>query len=103
MRVTRVMMEVMEVVDQATAEDPAWGLTICRKTGRGPGSVYPALVRLEEIHWIEGRPETPEPADRSPRRYYWATPDGQRGLRKRQSRQMAPLWWWPSWVRTANL
>ncbi|MFF4188140.1 PadR family transcriptional regulator [Streptomyces sp. NPDC001691] len=85
------MREVLAVIEEATAEAPAWGLTICQKTGRGPGSVYPALERLEEAGWIEGRWETPKPADRPPRRFYRATPNGQRGARKRQARWFA-LW-----------
>ncbi|GGU38204.1 PadR family transcriptional regulator [Streptomyces violascens] len=100
MRLTKVMTEIMAVVDGATTEQPVWGLTVLEKTGRGPSSIYPALERLEEIGWIEGRWETSESANRPRRRYYWPTPQGQRGLRQRKTR---PFALWHRSVRTADL
>ena len=85
------------VVAEATPEAPVWGLVICERIERGPGSVYPALDRLETGGLVEGRWETPEPDNRPRRRLYWATSRGAGSLctaRRRLGRWR--LWFRPS-------
>ena len=36
-RVTLVIMDVLDVIMSAPTDDPAWGLRICEMTGHGPG------------------------------------------------------------------
>jgi PadR family transcriptional regulator, regulatory protein PadR len=78
-RVTLVIMDVLDVIMNAPEDDPAWGLRICETTGHGPGTVYPALDRLMKAGWIEDHWEEPPPADRPRRRFYAITSVGRAG------------------------
>ncbi len=75
-RVTLVVIDVLDVIMSAPVDDPAWGLRICEVTGHGPGTTYPALDRLMKAGWIEDRWEEPTPADRPRRRLYTITSAG---------------------------
>jgi PadR family transcriptional regulator PadR len=79
-RVTLVIMDVLNVIMSASPDDPAWGLRICEMTGHGPGTTYPALDRLMKAGWIEDRWEDPAPTDRPRRRLYMITSAGRAGL-----------------------
>jgi PadR family transcriptional regulator PadR len=95
-RLTMVVMDVLDVIMSAPGSEPAWGLQICEQTGRGSGTVYPALDRLMKAGWISDRWESPAPADRPRRRFYAITPAGRAeydaALASRASRRI-------SWVR----
>ncbi len=92
-RVTLVIMDVLDVIMSAPEDDPTWGLRICEATGHGPGTVYPALDRLMKAEWIDDRWENPVPADRPRRRFYAITSVGRAGytnaLEQRASRRVA--------------
>jgi DNA-binding PadR family transcriptional regulator len=75
-RMTMVIMDILDVLMNAPPDDPAWGLKLCEQTGHGSGTVYPALDRLLRAHWIEDRWEEPPPEDRPRRRYYRITGAG---------------------------
>ena len=75
-RLTAVIMDLLDVLASSPLGEPAWGLRLCEQTGYGTGTVYPALDRLLRIGWIEDRWEDPLPADRPPRRYYFITSAG---------------------------
>ena len=76
MRMTMVVMDVLDVLMSAPPDDPAWGLKMCEQTGHGTGTIYPALDRLLQAGWIEDRWEEPAPADRPRRRFYNVTSVG---------------------------
>lgn len=76
-RGTPAIRDVLAAVINAPPDAPAWGLNICNTTGRGPGTVYPALDRLMKAGWIQDHRETPPPAGRPPRRFYAITAAGQ--------------------------
>lgn len=92
-RITLVIVDVLDAIMSAPLDDPAWGLRICEATGRGPGTVYPALDRLMKAGWIEDRWEEPAPADRPRRRFYTVTSVGRAGyataLEQRAGRRLA--------------
>ena len=98
-RVTLVIMDVLNVIMSASPDDPAWGLRICEMTGHGPGTTYPALDRLMKAGWIEDLWEDPAPADRPRRRLYTITSVGRAGyastLRAREERSA-------KWLRPAT-
>jgi PadR family transcriptional regulator, regulatory protein PadR len=75
-RLTAVIMDVLEVLTSSSPDDPSWGLQLCEQTGYGTGTVYPALDRLLKVGWIEDMWEEPPPADRPRRRYYSITSAG---------------------------
>ena len=60
LRVTPVVRAVMTTILEASPQ--AWGYLICERTGYRPGSVYPALERMEKAGWIVAHWEAPAPA-----------------------------------------
>ena len=77
-----VVLDILDVITAAPADDPPWGLRLCEQTGYGTGTVYPALDRLMKAGWIADRWEEPQPADRPRRRYYSLTDDGRTAYRE---------------------
>jgi PadR family transcriptional regulator, regulatory protein PadR len=75
-RLTAVIMDVLDVLTNSPPDDPAWGLRLCEVTGYGTGTIYPAVDRLLKVGWIEDRWEDPPPVDRPRRRYYFVTSAG---------------------------
>jgi predicted transcriptional regulator len=73
-RVTRRTRRILTAIH--TLDQP-WGLTICRATGLGPGTVYPILDRLQTAGWISSRTETSPQPGRPPRTVYHLTLRGQ--------------------------
>jgi hypothetical protein len=94
-RVTLVIMDVLDVIMGAPADDPAWGLRICDATGRGSGTVYPALDRLLKAGWVEDRWEDPPPGDRPRRRLYAITSAGRAGYAAERERRVGRGLAWP--------
>jgi DNA-binding MarR family transcriptional regulator len=97
-RLTIVIMDILDVLMNAPPDDPAWGLRLCEQTGHGSGTIYPALDRLMKAGWIEDRWEDLAPADRPRRRFYDVTSAGRAqyvaALQDRATRRM-------TWVRPA--
>ncbi|MEV7616195.1 helix-turn-helix transcriptional regulator [Streptomyces sp. NPDC089799] len=75
-RLTKPTIAVLEVLLAATAEAPAWGLSICAQADLGSGTVYPILDRLTQRGWLTSRDETDPHPGRPPRRYYELTGTG---------------------------
>jgi DNA-binding PadR family transcriptional regulator len=94
-RLTAVIMDVLDVLTSSPPDDPAWGLRLCELTGYGSGTIYPALDRLMKAGWITDHWEDPPPADRPPRRFYEVTSAGRAqyatGMRARRERRAAWL------------
>lgn len=82
LRMTMVIMDILDVLMNAPPDDPSWGLKLCEATGHGTGTIYPALDRLLQAGWIEDRWEEPPPADRPRRRYYTVTSAGRAAYRE---------------------
>ncbi|MFK0173434.1 PadR family transcriptional regulator [Streptomyces sp. NPDC090306] len=75
-RLTKPTMAVLDALLSATADRPAWGLSIIRDADLGPSTVYPILERLQERGWITSREETGPHPGRPARRYYELTGTG---------------------------
>lgn len=52
-RLTERSPAVLALIAEATDSDPVWGLRLCERSGLGPESVYPILVRFTDAGWIE--------------------------------------------------
>lgn len=78
LRLTRATRDILQVLGDASPAAPEWGLTICWKTGRGPGTVYPILQRLEECGWVAADNVDSSDPRISGRRYYELTSHGHR-------------------------
>ena len=77
-----VILDILDVVMNASTDDPVWGLKLCEQTGHGTGTIYPALDRLLQAGWIKDKWE--EPASRRP-----AAPPLLHDQRRRQGRVQA--------------
>lgn len=97
-RLTAVIMDVLDILTNSPPDDPAWGLRLCEATGYGTGTIYPALDRLMKAGWITDHWEDPPPADRPARRHYEMTSTGREqyaaGMRARRERRAA--WFHPA-------
>ncbi|WP_127499199.1 PadR family transcriptional regulator [Actinoplanes solisilvae] len=70
---TQPTRSVLDVLSDASEDEPVFGLGICEEADLGPGTVYPILERLAELGWVDSRWETEQPSGRPRRRYYWLT------------------------------
>lgn len=77
-RLTMPTRAVLDLLLDASDDDPPWGYRICEEAGLGPGTVYPILERLEEARWIIGAWEADAPSDRPKRRTYQISDLGSR-------------------------
>lgn len=82
LRITTTLVQVLEVfLDDPAAE--RYGLDVMRVTGMPSGTVYPILIRLQGIGWLQAHWEDIDPvqAGRPARRWYRLTPDGVQSAR----------------------
>jgi hypothetical protein len=97
-RLTAVIMDILDALTAFSDDDPAWGLRLCEMTGHGTSTTYPGLNRLLKVGWIEDWWEDPPPEDRPKRRFYKITSIGKQmyadALREREQRRA-------SWLRPA--
>jgi len=96
-RLTAVIMDVLDVLTNSPPDSPAWGLRLCEVTGYGTGTVYPALDRLMKAGWIADHWEDPPPADRPPRRFYELTSAGRAAYGEAVAARAARRAAWASW------
>jgi len=98
-RMTQVVMDMLDVLAESPPDDPAWGLRLCELTGHGTGTTYPALNRLLKVRYISDFWEDPPPEDRPKRRFYEITSTGRQAyadaLREREQRRAG-------WLRPAS-
>ena len=93
-RVSLVVLDVLDAIDSAPPGDPAWGLRLCEQTGHGPGTVYPALDKLLKAGWITDWWEDPQPANRPRRRFYALTDEGRTSRSAALAKREARRWGW---------
>ncbi|MFE1838376.1 PadR family transcriptional regulator [Streptomyces sviceus] len=87
-RLTKPTIAVLQALLSATADAPAWGLSICRDADLGPGTVYPILDRLSERGWVTSHEETGPHPGRPARRIYELTGTGrQQALQALEARK----------------
>jgi hypothetical protein len=98
-RLTAVIMDILDVLTNSSPDDLVWGLRLCEITGYGTGTIYPALERLMDAGVIADRWEDPPPADRPRRRFYELTSTGREwfasAVRAREERRAG-------WFRPAH-
>jgi len=68
----RMSRQTISVFELLLAEPTAWryGYDISRDTGLKSGTLYPILMRLEKLHWLETRWEEVKNPGRPPRHLY---------------------------------
>jgi PadR family transcriptional regulator, regulatory protein PadR len=77
-RVTKPLLDVLDLLLQATLEDhDVHGWALAKATQRSGPTVYGVLDRLEDAAWVTGRwEEQDEQSNRPRRRLYRLTPTG---------------------------
>jgi PadR family transcriptional regulator, regulatory protein PadR len=98
-RLTAVVLDILDVLTSSPLDNPAWGLRLCEVTGYGTGTIYPALDRLLKAGWICDYWEDPPPENRPRRRFYEITSTGREqyaaAVRARKQRRL-------SWLRSLS-
>jgi PadR family transcriptional regulator len=74
----RLSKQTMEVLDALLVRPGQWhhGYAISKQTGIPSGTLYPILMRLEKLGWLETRWKGAPAAGRPPRHQYRPTPNG---------------------------
>jgi PadR family transcriptional regulator PadR len=102
LRMTAVIMDILDVLSGSQPGDPEWGLRLCEQTGYGTGTIYPALDRLVKAGWVRRYWEEAPPGDRPRRRFYELTSGGREeylaAMRARDRRRAS----WPARPGTAR-
>lgn len=69
------------------------GYSLSQRTGLASGTLYPILMRLEELDWLETRWETDAEPGRPPRHLYRLTADGRSWAREELGAAKASKFW----------
>jgi DNA-binding PadR family transcriptional regulator len=71
----RVSPQTLNLLDALLARPAQWhhGYALSQATGIASGTLYPILMRLEKLRWLETRWEQPGKAGRPPRHLYRLT------------------------------
>ena len=88
-RMTKPTGEVLKFMLETT-EARHYGMEITQATGIRAGTLYPMLVRLEQVGWVESEWEEIDPvaAGRPARRYYHLTAQGRIEASERLDKQL---------------
>jgi len=89
LRLTKPTLAVLQVLAEASPDDPPWGLRICELADLGSGTVYPILERLSDLGWVESWQEADQPPGRPRRRFYRFTELGTRSTAQAVSARAA--------------
>jgi DNA-binding PadR family transcriptional regulator len=77
-RKPRISKQTKQLLAVLAADAGRWrhGYEISQETGLKSGTLYPLLMRLSDLGWLEARWTEPERAGRPPRHEYRLTDDG---------------------------
>ena len=79
-RVTATTLDVLDVFVCDAPKDQH-GFKLAQRTRRPTGTIYPILMRLEEMGWLVSRWDEDTPESRPRRRLYCLTAEGLAGAR----------------------
>jgi PadR family transcriptional regulator, regulatory protein PadR len=70
--------QTLDVLNAMLAHSSEWchGYALSQQTALASGTLYPILMRLEKLHWLETRWEADAEPGRPPRHLYRLTSDG---------------------------
>lgn len=77
--------QTLEVLDALLSARAEWryGYDLSRETNLKSGTLYPILMRLAEVGWLETKWEPPETPGRPPRHVYRLTTSGAQAAREK--------------------
>jgi PadR family transcriptional regulator PadR len=81
LRISPQSLSLLEAfLDHAMQWHHGYALSQC--TAIASGTLYPILMRLEKLHWLETKWEDPQSSGRPPRHLYRLTPNGRAWARE---------------------
>jgi PadR family transcriptional regulator len=91
-RITLPVILILSAMSKRPSEE-WYGLELVDRVDLKSGTIYPALVRLEQAGWLESRWEEREPSElgRPRRRMYWLTAAGQTVAREEVAAHLSNL------------
>jgi len=74
----RISPQSLSILEGLLVRPTQWhhGYALSQNTGIASGTLYPILMRLEKLRWLETKWEEPKNAGRPPRHLYRLTPNG---------------------------
>ena len=74
----RLSKQTLHILDALLVRPGQWhhGYAISKATGIASGTLYPVLMRLDKLGWLETRWEEARVPGRPPRHQYRLSPDG---------------------------
>lgn len=80
----RVSHQTLAILEALLARPSQWhhGYAISRRTGISSGTLYPVLMRLDKLGWLETQWEDSDVSGRPPRHLYRLTSDGREWARE---------------------
>jgi PadR family transcriptional regulator, regulatory protein PadR len=91
----RCSRQTFDILDVLLARPSHWhhGYAISRQTSVPSGTLYPVLMRLEKLGWLETKWEESIPLGRPPRHLYRLTGNGREWAREElRSAQQREFW-----------
>jgi len=95
----RISPQTLNLLDALLMRPVQWhhGYALSQATGIASGTLYPILMRLEKLGWLETRWEQPGKAGRPPRHLYRLTVDARAWAREELADACAREIWKPSY------
>ena len=91
----RSSRQTLDILETLLARPGQWhhGYAISRQTGVPSGTLYPVLMRLDKLGWLETKWEESVPQGRPPRHLYRLTGNGREWAREElRSAQQREFW-----------
>jgi PadR family transcriptional regulator PadR len=94
----RLSHQTLTVLDALLTRPGQWvhGYPLSQTTGIPSGTLYPILMRLEKLHWLETRWEEPKTPGRPPRHLYRLTGNARAWAREEIKAAQGRHFWKPS-------
>jgi DNA-binding PadR family transcriptional regulator len=91
----RISPQSLTILEALLVRPTQWhhGYALSQHTGIASGTLYPILMRLEKLRWLETKWEEPKNAGRPPRHLYRLTGNGRVWAREElQDAQKRKVW-----------
>jgi PadR family transcriptional regulator, regulatory protein PadR len=94
----RLSRQTLDVLDALLAHPARWqhGYSLSQRTGISSGTLYPILMRLEKLRWLETRWEEVKMPGRPPRHLYRLSGSAREWAREELRAAQAQRFWKPA-------
>lgn len=94
----RISPQTLALLEALLQQSASWhhGYALSQQTGLASGTLYPILMRLEKLRWLETSWEKPGNTGRPPRHLYRLTSDGRAWAREELEDAQARKIWKPA-------